>query len=247
MRATRVVDLLATAACTAVASWLIVRVAYGSLPAVTWANFMKVAGWRMDQPWGLEVKLGGARALKYADSAAHPMTDFTAAGVKKASGAAWTKEELTRQGRLFLPAGRTGPTFVVFPNFDAIKEYNRSEAYALSVALLGEAIAGRPGLVTPWPKHLVSLSPDDVRKLQAGLTALGYPAGELDGKIGTQTRIALHAFQLAKNLPADGFPTPDALRQVVTAVTTQPAASGSTAETPSTDGKSAKNSATPPT
>ena len=56
--------------------------------------------------------------------------------------------------------------FVVFSNFDAIKEYNRSEAYALSVALLGEGIAGRSGLVTPWPKNLVNLSPEDVRKLQ---------------------------------------------------------------------------------
>ena len=186
------------------------------------ANFMKVAGWRMDQPWGLEVKLGGAAALKYADSAMHAMTDFTSTGVKKASGAAWTKTELEHQGRLFLPAGRTGPVFIVFSNFDAIKEYNRSEAYALCVALLGEAIAGRPGLVTPWPKNLVNLSPDEVRKLQAGLTALGHPAGELDGKIGTQTRIALHAFQLVKDLPADGFPTPQALQQVVAAVTAQP-------------------------
>lgn len=207
------------------------------------ANFMKVAGWRMDQPWGLEVKLGGSKALKYADSATHPMTDFTGAGVKKASGAAWTKDELERQGRLFLPAGRTGPIFIVFPNFDAIKEYNRSEAYALSVALLGEAIAGRPGLVTPWPRNLVNLSPDEVRKLQAGLTALGYPAGELDGKIGTQTRIALHAFQIAKDLPADGFPTPEALQQVVAAVTSQPqAASGAPA-----DAQTAKNPAAPRT
>lgn len=186
------------------------------------ANFMKVAGWRMDQPWGLEVKLGGARSLKHADSAMHAVADLAETGVRKANGAAWTKDELERQGRLFLPAGRTGPVFVVFSNFDAIKEYNRSEAYALSVALLGEGIAGRSGLVTPWPKNLVNLSPEDVRKLQAGLTALGYPAGELDGKIGTQTRIALHAFQMGNQLPADGFPTPEALQQVVAAVTTQP-------------------------
>jgi membrane-bound lytic murein transglycosylase B len=76
--------------------------------------------------------------------------------------------------------------------------------------------------VTPWPKNLANLSPDDVRKLQAGLVALGYPAGELDGKIGTQTRIALHAFQISNQLPADGFPTPEALQQVVAAVTAQP-------------------------
>jgi peptidoglycan hydrolase-like protein with peptidoglycan-binding domain len=67
------------------------------------------------------------------------------------------------------------------------------------------------------------LAPDSVRELQAGLAALGYAAGELDGKIGSQTRAALHAFQRDRDLPADGYPTAEALGQVKTALATAPA------------------------
>ena len=39
-------------------------------------------------------------------------------------------------------AGLGGPVFLVASNFDVIKTYNDSTAYALSVALLGDAVKG---------------------------------------------------------------------------------------------------------
>ena len=39
-------------------------------------------------------------------------------------------------------AGLEGPVFLVTSNFDVIKAYNNSTAYALSVALLGDAVKG---------------------------------------------------------------------------------------------------------
>ncbi len=42
----------------------------------------------------------------------------------------------------FMPAGLKGPIFLVTANFDVIKTYNSSTAYALGVALLGDAIDG---------------------------------------------------------------------------------------------------------
>ncbi len=50
-------------------------------------------------------------------------------------------------------AGLNGPVFLVTSNFDVIKTYNNSTAYALSVGLLGDAVSGRPGLVVAWPIH----------------------------------------------------------------------------------------------
>jgi membrane-bound lytic murein transglycosylase B len=43
--------------------------------------------------------------------------------------------------------------------------------------------------------------------LQTELTALGYDARPTDGLLGKRTRSALRAYQKAKKLPADGFPT----------------------------------------
>ena len=42
-------------------------------------------------------------------------------------------------------AGLKGPVFLVTSNFDVIKTYNNSTAYALSVALLGDAVERRRG------------------------------------------------------------------------------------------------------
>ena len=50
-------------------------------------------------------------------------------------------------------AGLNGPVFLVTSNFDVIKTYNNSTAYALSVGLLGDAVTGSPGPVAQWPTH----------------------------------------------------------------------------------------------
>ena len=50
------------------------------------------------------------------------------------------------EGRLLILAGLKGPVFLVTSNFDAIKTYNNSTAYALSVGLLSDAMSGEPRL-----------------------------------------------------------------------------------------------------
>lgn len=51
-----------------------------------------------------------------------------------------------------------------------------SDAYALSVALLAERIAGRGTLSTPWPK-VTPLSTNEVKSLQRLLAARGFYRG----------------------------------------------------------------------
>ena len=43
-------------------------------------------------------------------------------------------------------AGLSGPVFLVTSNFDVIKTYNNSTAYALAAGLLGDAVEGAPVL-----------------------------------------------------------------------------------------------------
>jgi peptidoglycan hydrolase-like protein with peptidoglycan-binding domain len=44
---------------------------------------------------------------------------------------------------------------------------------------------------------------------QTALNALGFPVGEPDGVIGTQTRAGLRAWQSSRGLPVDGYLTLD--------------------------------------
>ena len=111
-------------------------------------------------------------------------------------------------------AGLGGPVFLVTSNFDVIKAYNNSTAYALSVALLGDAVKGARPLQAPWPTHDPQLSEAQVQRLQAKLKTLGYDAGEIDGKIGDQIHAAVRAFQERNGLAPDGYPTLALLKQV---------------------------------
>ena len=108
---------------------------------------------------------------------------------------------------LLLPAGAGGPAFLAYPNHFIIRKYNNSIAYALGVGLLADRIAGRAGVVTPWP-HELPLSIADRVGAQAALAKLGYDAGPADGQIGLKTRIALRAWQRSRALPADGYLSP---------------------------------------
>ena len=50
---------------------------------------------------------------------------------------------------ILVPAGHAGPAFMVYPNFNVIMKWNRSESYALAVGLLADQIAGGPPLSRP--------------------------------------------------------------------------------------------------
>ena len=99
------------------------------------------------------------------------------------------------EARLLIPAGLKGPIFLVTGNFKAIRSYNESDSYALGVGLLGDAIAGGPGLRTAWPIHDRQLAPEQIRELQARLKKMGYDVGEIDGRAGEILRARCVSFK----------------------------------------------------
>jgi hypothetical protein len=107
---------------------------------------------------------------------------------------------------LILPAGAKGPAFLIFANHMAIRSYNNAMAYALSVGLLADRIAGSAPLVTPWPVEM-PLSSADRFGAQIALAQLGYDVGEADGVIGLRTRKALRSWQRSVGVAADGYLT----------------------------------------
>jgi lytic murein transglycosylase len=168
------------------------------------ANYLAKHGWTTGLPWGFEVRLPSNFALTNADSSSPaPFSAFAARGVERADGSPWPE---SGEGRLLILAGLKGPVFLVTSNFDVIKTYNDSTAYALSVALLGDAVKGARPLQAQWPTHDPQLSEAQVRRLQAKLKTAGYEAGDIDGKIGDQIRAAVRAFQERNGLAPDGYP-----------------------------------------
>ncbi|WP_442755024.1 lytic murein transglycosylase [Methylocystis sp. JAN1] len=172
------------------------------------ANFLSKSGWVAGLPAVVEVRLPEGF-----DYAAFDL-DFPrwrAQGVERADGGALPA---SGAASLYLPAGANGPAFLISDNFEVIRQYNTSDAYAMSVAVLAERIAGRDIPVAPWPK-VAPLPTADVKAMQQLLTRKGYYRGTIDGKLGRTSRNAVHAFQMAEGVrPADGFATKEVLARL---------------------------------
>lgn len=181
------------------------------------ANYLKASGYVADEPWGLEVIAPVNFDFSLADGTRRSASEWAGLGLVPMKNDAL--EALSggaeRQARLWLPAGATGPKYLLFKNFDVFLTYNRSNSYALSVGLLADAMQGQEGPVTPWPKSLQTLSVAEVKQLQEGLNQLGFNAGAVDGIAGTGTRRALQSFQKDRGMRADGYPTRDALAYIM--------------------------------
>ncbi len=176
-----------------------------SLPDVfaSTANFLASSGWKAGLPWGFAIALPKGFVLADADSARPaPFAAFAARGVARADGRPFPAEG---EARLFLPAGLRGPAFLVTANFDVIKTYNASTAYALAVALLGDAVVNSAPVPDSWPRTDGALSAAQVRALQTGLKAMGYDPGAIDGMIGDALRAAVRKYQEKNGLTPDGY------------------------------------------
>jgi membrane-bound lytic murein transglycosylase B len=110
------------------------------------------------------------------------------------------------QASVLVPAGHTGPAFLVYANFDVILQWNRSEYYALAVGLLADRIIGAGPLVRPPSTDETALSRNAVENMQRQLNDLGFDAGEIDGVLGSMTQSALREFQASNGMIADGYP-----------------------------------------
>jgi membrane-bound lytic murein transglycosylase B len=171
-------------------------------------SYLQQKGWQRGLPWGMEVALPSQYTYTLLNGS---FAQFAAQGVKKADGSALPA---SGDARLFFPAGHTGPVFLLTKNFDVIKEYNMSDAYALGVAHLGDRIAGGSAFVKRWPLHQPMLTRDQTLDLQQRLMKNGHDVGNPDGKIGSKTREAVRQTQHQLKMIPDGFPTLELLNKM---------------------------------
>ncbi|MCY7312450.1 MAG: lytic murein transglycosylase [Pseudoxanthomonas sp.] len=178
----------------------------GSIPdaLASTANYLKRAGWRTGEPWGYEVKLpAGFNAALAGRKNKRPLNDWIARGVTRIDGTQIRPADT--QAGVLLPAGVSGPAFIVFRNFDAIYSYNAAESYALAIATLSDRLRGGGPLVAKWPTDDPGLGRDERKQVQTLLLARGHAIGEADGMIGTLTRRAIVAEQQRLGMqPQDG-------------------------------------------
>ena len=145
-----------------------------------------------------------------------PVRAWAAMGVKLAGSAPLPASD--EPSSISLPAGWRGPAFILYPNFKAVMNWNRSTLYALAVAILAQQIAGGPAVMQAPPEDDAPLSRDTVIDMQTRLARLGFYTDETDGLLGPKTRSAVRMFQKQIGMPADGHATPQLVARLQQAV-----------------------------
>jgi lytic murein transglycosylase len=158
------------------------------------ANYLAKSGWVTGGRWGFEVNLpSDFKAGLAGRGKRRPLSAWAAMGVTRVDGS--SLPEGNQRSAVILPAGPSGPAFVVFRNFDAIYSYNAAESYALAIAHLSDRLRGGGPITTPWPTDDPGLSRAERRELQLLLGKVGYDVGHPDGRIGDKTRHAIKQVQ----------------------------------------------------
>jgi len=130
------------------------------------ANYLKGHGWNPKGTWGREVKVTAESARRIARDVAPrngtcqatrnmsvplPLSKLAELGVRLPNGKPLAKSDEPAS----LVSGTTR-RFLVDANYDAILDYNCAHSYAITVALLGDAIASNKAPAAPAatkPKH----------------------------------------------------------------------------------------------
>jgi lytic murein transglycosylase len=165
------------------------------------ANYLRKWNWRSDLPWGFEVTVPDGFDLM------HSRDSF--AGWRKLGVRRTDSRPLPPDGHgiLFFPAGAKGPAFIATENFDVLKEYNNSDAYAVAVGHLADRMHGGAPIKAKWPDDDRQLTRDARIALQQKLAALGYNVHDFEGHIDFDLRDNIRAEQKKLGLPPDGNPT----------------------------------------
>lgn len=102
-------------------------------------NYLRRSGWRVGEAWGEAVVLPpGVNRQVYEADQVLPLLTWLSFGVRRLPN--HPAMSLATPARLVLPDGVGGASFLAYPNFKAIRRYNPSDYYALSVGLLGDLV-----------------------------------------------------------------------------------------------------------
>lgn len=171
------------------------------------ASYLKENGWQRGVPWGFEVVIPAG--FDYRRSRAS-FAEWHALGVRRADGGKFPQRG---DGILFFPSGASGPGFVVSGNYEAIKRYNLSDAYSLTVAGAADRLRGMAGYRGKWP-DVIPLNREQRIRMQKLMRAKGYPVSNVVGQIDFDLRDQIRILQVKFGLLPDGHPTETFLQRL---------------------------------
>jgi peptidoglycan lytic transglycosylase B len=159
---------------------------------------VKRGKYRAGEHWGYEVRGAGSGG-----GASRTYDAWQKAGVTRADGQPFPLPAAT--AKLWVPVPG-GPAFLLGPNFYAVRSYNPSMNYTLSIVHLGDRVTGGGPFVQPFPGAERTPTLAEVQEIQQRLTAMGFDTGGTDGRVGNDTMAAIQKFQRKVGMqPADGY------------------------------------------
>lgn len=181
------------------------------------ANYLRGLGYIPGLDWGFEVEVPQSFDYLLADREVfRPIGFFAERGVVRVAGRPFSDPGI--EVFLYVPAGASGPKFLMTRNYLVFKGYNFSDSYAMAVAHLTDRLKGAGPFVASWPRGAQFPDRQQRVEIQTMLARLGYYGGVVDGNIGPVTQAAYARFQADAGLVADGFVTREAHRLLASAV-----------------------------
>ena len=165
------------------------------------ANYLHKFKWQPGMPWGFEVTVP-----KDFDTMQSRGTfnEWRQRGVARVDGRPFPRDG---DGILFFPSGVRGPAFLVTENFNVLKAYNNSDAYAIAVGHLADRMHGGGPIKAAWPSDDRPLPREARIALQRKLAALGYKVNTFEGHIDFDLRDNIRLEQKKLGMVPDGNPT----------------------------------------
>lgn len=172
----------------------------------TSAKFLLDLGYQPGTDWGFEVEVPQNFDYLFATrDQLRPISFFAERGISRVSGRPFANPDTPVF--LYVPAGHTGPKFLMTSNYLVLKGYNFSDSYAMAVAHLTDRLKGGGAFAAPWPRDTAFPNLAQRRSVQEALKSLGLYDGAIDGRLGPITQAAYARFQAARGEIADGFIT----------------------------------------
>ncbi|MBE0502387.1 MAG: lytic murein transglycosylase [Desulfuromonadales bacterium] len=113
---------------------------WGSVPdaLASAANYLQQARWKHDQTWGRPVKLPADLDLSLSGLDTRlPLARWQELGVRRSNGQALPQRNL--HAALIIPDGKAAPAYLVYDNFRALRRWNKSNAFAVTVGTLADS------------------------------------------------------------------------------------------------------------
>lgn len=176
------------------------------------ANYLRKAGWQPGLPWGYEVVV--PPRFDYRASRGS-FRQWAERGLRRADGAAFPA---AGDAILFFPSGAGGPAFLVTANFNVIKQFNNSDAYALAAGELADRVRGGGPLRAAWPASDFQPSRGERIALQRRLAQLGFKVAEFNGHLDFDMRDGIREMQRRFGMIPDGYPSRALLDRIGVAI-----------------------------